>query len=186
MFGKYKPVIEGFPYDPQTDPFSCPAGKTLPFKTYDTTADGGLLKRYRAPYQDGKRCPLKATCVPKGPCRQITRTAYDAPYRRALPREQSRLGQPMRHVRQSSVEPVFGSLLPHYGLRQVNTRSRASAQKTMRLAAVAYHLKKLLKHPPKQRLGFAVALPRPPAPPPTGLFPHGMRSHQLTNRPYNR
>ncbi|UOG73353.1 transposase [Hymenobacter tibetensis] len=48
----------------------------------------------------------------------------------------------MRLVCQSTVEPVFGSLLQHYGLRQVNTRSRASAHKTMLLAAMAYNLRK--------------------------------------------
>ena len=186
VFGKYKPVIEGFPYDPQTDQFTCPAGKTLPFKTYDTTADGGLLKLYRAPYQDCKRCPLKATCVPRGRCRQIARTAYDPHYRRALHRQQSWQGQRMRLRRQSTVEPVFGSLLHHYGLRRVNTRGRASARKTMLLAAVAYNLKKLLKYQPKQLLGVAVALPKPPLPRPICLFQRGRRSHRSTNMPSRR
>ncbi len=54
MFGKYKTEIEGFPYDPEKDQFTCAAGKVLPFKTYDTNADGGLLKVYRADYQDCK------------------------------------------------------------------------------------------------------------------------------------
>jgi len=75
----------------------------------------------------------------------------------------------MRLLRQSTVEPVFGSLLQHYGLRQVNTRGRASAHKTMLLAAMAYHLKKLLKYRPQQQVGLA-ALTKLPALPPTGLF----------------
>jgi|GEM_PF-4287579 len=65
----------------------------------------------------------------------------------------------MRLLRQSTVEPVFGSLLQHYGLRQVNTRSRASAHKTMLLAAMAYNLKKLLKHRPPQAVSQVLALP---------------------------
>lgn len=85
VFGKYKPLIEGFPYDPQTDQLTCPAGKTLPLKTYDTNADGGLQKIYRAPYQACQHCPRKGTCAPKSKCRQITRTAYDT--RRALQRQ---------------------------------------------------------------------------------------------------
>ena len=52
----------------------------------------------------------------------------------------------MHRVRQSTVEPVFGQLLTHYGLRRVNVRSLAGADKTMLFTAVAYNLKKLFKH----------------------------------------
>jgi hypothetical protein len=99
VFGKYKPEIAGFPYDQQEDHFTCPAGKVLSFKTYDTNAEGGLLKIYRANYQDCKHCPLKSTCVPKSQCRQITCTAYDQEYRRALTRQQSRKGKRMKRLR---------------------------------------------------------------------------------------
>nr|WP_262891502.1 transposase [Adhaeribacter radiodurans] len=93
VFGQYKPEIKGFPYDQEADHFTCPTGKILAFKTYDTNAEGGLLKIYRATYQDCKQCPLKPTCVPKSQCRQITRTAYDPEYRRALERQQSPKGK---------------------------------------------------------------------------------------------
>jgi hypothetical protein len=59
------------------------------------------------------------------------------------------------------VEPVFGSLLQHYGLRRVNTRGRSSAHKTMLLTAIPFNLKKLLKHQPKKTLRLAIALPKP-------------------------
>jgi len=87
VFGKYKLQIEGFPYDPEGDYFTCSAGKRLPFKTFATHAETGLLKVYRADYQDCKPCPLKPTCVPKSQCRQFIRTAYDPFYRRALERQ---------------------------------------------------------------------------------------------------
>ena len=67
----------------------------------------------------------------------------------------------MRRVRQSTVEPVFGHLLPHYGLRRLNVRGHAGAHKTMLLTAVAYNLKKLLKYRPQRQVSAAVALPRP-------------------------
>jgi hypothetical protein len=50
-------------------------------------------------------------------------------------------------------------LLQHYGLRRVNTRGRSSAHKTMLLTAIAFNLKKLLKHQPKQVVRQAMALP---------------------------
>jgi hypothetical protein len=63
----------------------------------------------------------------------------------------------MRRARQRTVEPVFGSLLQHYGLRRVNTQGRAAAYKTMLLTAIAYNLKKLLKHQAKRVLSVALA-----------------------------
>jgi hypothetical protein len=181
VFGKYKPVVEGFPYDAQADCFTCPAGKLLSFGSYETSLDGGLFKTYRASTRDCRLCPRKAICAPKTTKRKVTRTAYDPHYRRALARQQSRQGHRMRLVRQSTVEPVFGSLLQHYGLRQVNTRGRASAHKTMLLAAMAYNLKKLLKYRPQQQLGLAIALPKPPPPPsrrPVSPKNEGLRTTQ--------
>ena len=92
VFGQYKPEIDGFAYDLPADKYTCPAGKDLLFRKYDTTADGGWLKLYRATYCDCQQCPLKATCVPKVKCKQLTRTIFDAPYRRAWQRQQSRRG----------------------------------------------------------------------------------------------
>jgi hypothetical protein len=68
----------------------------------------------------------------------------------------------MRRVRQRTVEPVFGSLLHHYGLRRVGTKGRTAAHKAMLLSAIAYNLKKLLKHQPKQTARVAIALYPPP------------------------
>ena len=161
VFGQYKAEIDGFTYDAPTDAYTCAAGKVLPFRKYDTTADGTWLKIYWATCQDCQQCPLKPTCVPGAKRKQLTRTIYDAPYRRAWQRQQSRRGQRMRRVRQSTVEPVFGNLIHHYGLRRMNVRGQAGAHKSMLLTAVAYNLKKLLKYRPQQQVSVAMALPRP-------------------------
>lgn len=86
------------------------------------------------------------------------RSAFDAAYRRVWHRQRSPQGQRMRRVRQRTVEPVFGNLLQHYGLRRVGTEGRAAAHKTMLLSAIAYNLKKLLKHQPKRVVSLALAL----------------------------
>ncbi|UOG73354.1 transposase [Hymenobacter tibetensis] len=90
VFGNYKLVVEGFPYDAQADCFTCPAGKFLPFRSYETSLDGGLFKPYRASTRDCRLCPRKAIRAPKTNKRKVTRTAYDPHYRRALARQQSR------------------------------------------------------------------------------------------------
>ena len=161
VFGQYKAEIAGFTYDAPTDAYPCAAGKVLPFRKYDPTADGNWSKIYWATCQDCQQCPLKPTCVPGAKRKQLPRTLYDAPYRRAWQRQQSRRGQRMRRVRQSTVEPVFGNLLHHDGLRRMNVRGQAGACKTMRLTAVTYNLKKLLKYRPTHQIGAVVALPRP-------------------------
>ena len=169
VFGQYKADIEGFTYDAAQDVYHCRAGKTLPFRKYDTTADGSWLKIYWATCQDCQQCPLKPTCVPGAKRKQLTRTLYDAPYRRAWQRQQSRRGQRMRRVRQSTVEPVFGNLIHQYGLRRLNVRGHAGAHKTMLLTAVAYNLKKLLKHRPVRQASLAMVL-RPPVLAANGRF----------------
>jgi transposase len=158
VFGAYKPAPEGFTYEAEVDTFRCPTGKLLPFRTYATSKDGTWAKNYRAAYQDCQQCPLKMSCTPAAPQQKFVRSAFDAAYRRAWHRQHSRAGQQMRRVRQRTVEPVFGSLLHHYGLRRVGTKGRAAAHKAMLLSAIANNLKKLLKHQPKQTARVAIAL----------------------------
>jgi hypothetical protein len=64
----------------------------------------------------------------------------------------------MRRVRQRTVEPVFGNLLQHYGLRRVGTKGRAVAHKIMLISAITYNLKKVLKQQPKRVVSLALAL----------------------------
>ncbi|WP_317046746.1 transposase [Spirosoma pollinicola] len=158
VFGQYKLQIEGFPYDPHVDHFTCSQGKRLPFKTFDRNADRGWLKVYRADYQDCKLCPLKPNCVPKSQCRQIVRTVFDPFYRRALERQLSRRGKRMKKLRQRTVVPVFGSLVEFYGLRKVNVRCKSGAHKVMMMAALAFNLEKYMKFTTQSTVNQTIAL----------------------------
>jgi len=51
----------------------------------------------------------------------------------------------MKRLRQSTVEPVFGSLVQHYGLNKINVIGKEGAQKNMLMAAIAFNVKKYLK-----------------------------------------
>ena len=176
VFGQYKPEMVGFTYDRRTNAYTCAAGNVLPFYRYHVTTDGNWVKLYRAAYRDCQHCALKPTCVPGAKCKQLTKTIYDAAYHRAWQRQHSRRGHRQRRLRQSTVEPVFGHLLHHYGLRRMNVRGLAGAHKTMLLTAVAYNLKKLLKYRPQRQLSLAVALPKP-------LLAAQMRAHARNRRP---
>ena len=64
---------------------------------------------------------------------------------RNIARVESPLGRYMKGKRQSTVEPVFGTLTQFMGLRKINTIGLAQANKVMHLSAIAYNLKKYLK-----------------------------------------
>lgn len=51
----------------------------------------------------------------------------------------------MKNLRQSTVEPVFGSLTQFYGLRKIGVLGKAGVNKVMLMAAIAFNLKKYLK-----------------------------------------
>jgi hypothetical protein len=51
----------------------------------------------------------------------------------------------MKGKRQSTVEPVFGTLTQFMGMRKINTIALEQANKVMHLSAIAYNLKKYLK-----------------------------------------
>jgi len=56
-----------------------------------------------------------------------------------------RRGCQMKKLRQSTVEPVFGSLIKYYGLSKIGVLGKAGAQKGMLMATIAFNFKKYLK-----------------------------------------
>ncbi|WP_461074045.1 transposase [Spirosoma horti] len=88
-------------------------------------------------------------------------TYYKAQYERMVERLSSRFGKRMMRIRSATVEPVLGSLINYYGLRQINTRSREAATKVMYVAAMAYNIKKYLRFTSVEQGGMVIALPVP-------------------------
>ena len=107
-------------------------------------------KHYLTRRSDCKGCPLAAGCIGKSHEKRIRITVYKEYYDRALVRAQSRKGRYYKTIRQSTVEPVFGTLINYTGMRKVNSRGIESANKVMLMAAIAYNLKKLVKYQDKQ------------------------------------
>jgi transposase len=145
VFGMYKPSREWVTYDRKEDVFTCTMGKTIPFKGFERTSDGKPIKNYRASKKDCIPCVLKDSCTPKSLFKRINTTAYDDHYHRAYERQLSRRGKRMKRVRQSTVEPVFGSLVHHYGLSKISVLGKTAAHKVMLMSATCFNLKKYLK-----------------------------------------
>jgi len=101
---------------------------------------------------------LASKCIGKSHEKRIRITLYRDQYDRAIERVTSIKGKQMKILRQSTVEPVFGTLINYGGMRKINTRGIEQANKVMIMAASAYNLKKLMNHIEKHRKIAAMAI----------------------------
>lgn len=145
--GTYKGGPKGFDYNKEQDYYICPEGEIIPFKkVFKDYRTHTLKKEYRSSTKQCKNCPLKASCLGKtAKEKKFSVTYYKDEYERNIKRVNSPQGKYMKGKRQSTVEPVFGTLTQFMGMRKINTIGIKQANKVMHLAAIAYNLKKYLK-----------------------------------------
>ena len=142
--GTYKGGPEGFEYIKEANYWLCPQGKKVTFRN-QKMENGNLKDNYFTTRADCKGCPIRQACIGKSHEKRINITAYREEYERNIERVKSSRGRYMKGKRQSTVEPVFGTLKEFLGLRKINTIGIRQANKCMHLAAIAYNLKKYLK-----------------------------------------
>jgi len=155
--GTYKGGPEGFEYIEDGNYWLCPQGKKVTFRK-QKMENGNLKDNYFTTRGDCKGCSIKQACIGKSHEKRINITAYRQEYERNIERVKSKRGRYMKGKRQSTVEPVFGTLKEFMGLRKVNTIGIRQANKCMHLAAIAYNLKKYLKFTTKKVRAGANAL----------------------------
>lgn len=145
--GTYKGGPDGFVYEKEHDHYVCPQGEIIPFKkVFYEKKNNTKKKEYRASSKLCKGCPIRLTCLAKtAQEKKFTVTYYREEYERAIARVESNRGKYMKAKRQSTVEPVFGTLTQFRGLRKINTIGINGANKVMHMSAIAYNLKKYLK-----------------------------------------
>ena len=149
--GTYKGGPDGFEYIKEEDHYLCPQGKIIPFKkVFLDSRTKTKKKSYRASSKICKDCPLRSSCLGKVNEKQFSVTYYREEYERNIARVESPQGRYMKGKRQSTVEPVFGTLTQFMGLRKINTVGLKQANKVMHLCAIAYNLKKYLKFEQKR------------------------------------
>lgn len=146
-FGQYKACREGFSYDEQKDSYICSRGIMLPYKKTYQDKKGYYKKQYRSSAKDCSKCPLRTSCIgERADYKKIEDTAdkhlYDAMHQKM----QTSYAKVMKNLRQSTVEPVLGTLINFMGLRRIWTRGKEQANKFMLGAATAYNLKKWLNY----------------------------------------
>jgi len=145
--GTYKGGPDGFVYVEEHDHYICPQGKVIPFtKVFLDSRTKTKKKEYRARKHVCLGCPIREQCLGKwAQEKKFSVTYYRDEYERNIARVNSPQGRYMKGKRQSTVEPVFGTLTQFMGLRKINTIGLAQANKVMHLSAIAYNLKKYLK-----------------------------------------
>jgi transposase len=142
--GTYKGGPEGFTYVKEGNYWLCPQGKKATFRVR-RAEKGNWKDYYLSRRSDCKGCPIKKQCIGESYEKRIGITIYVDEYSRNNQRVKSRYGRMMKGKRQSTVEPVWGTLTQFMGLRKINTIGIKQANKVMHMAATAYNLKKLLK-----------------------------------------
>ena len=155
--GTYKGGPEGFVYIEEGNYWLCPQGKKVTFRK-QKLEKGTLKDNYFTKRSDCKGCPIKESCIGKSHEKRINITAYREEYERNIARIKSPTGRYLKSKRQSTVEPVFGTLKEFMGLRKVNTIGIKQANKCMHLSAMAYNLKKYLKFIQKRAKSGAESL----------------------------
>jgi transposase len=131
-----------FRYDPASDVYHCPAGKTL--TTTGTLVNDGTTLLYLARKHDCDGCELKSLCCPKVPFRRIPRDIHE----RARDVARSFVGtqgfEQSRRERKKS-EMRFAHLKRILRLDRLRLRGPRGAQDEFVLAAIAQNLRRLAK-----------------------------------------
>jgi hypothetical protein len=111
MLGREDKDGKGFVYDPESDSYTCPAGKSLPF----TCVEGkGVVRQqvYAAITKDCKVCPLRDSCFTKSkPYRKLRTSlihqAFEQNRNRSITEEYARIKRLRRGLRNDEARAYF-------------------------------------------------------------------------------
>jgi transposase len=129
-----------FRYDPTSDVYHCPAGKTL--TTTRTLVNDGTTLLYLARKHDCDGCELKALCCPKAPFRRIPRDIHEHARDVARSFADTEAFEQSRRERKK-IEMRFAHLKRILRLGRLRLRGPRGAQDEFVLAAIAQNLRRL-------------------------------------------
>jgi len=135
-----------FSYEADTDQIRCPEEQVLSFRFLRQRADGEE-RVYRAAAGVCRDCPAFGTCTTnRRQGRELTRSPYTSTLQAHRTWMASEAAQTLRRQRQTLVEPVFGILKEHLGLRRFWLRGQAAVAAEWRLLATACNLRTLARY----------------------------------------
>jgi transposase len=142
--GRFTFQREGFTYNAEEDHYVCRNEKILKF-----TGISENDKRYAISPKECLGCLFAADCI-QDKNHVAIKTTFDKPYYDQMSiRLKTKKAKRLMKIRQSTVEPVIGTLVGYLGIKKVYSRGIDQANKCLTMAAVAYNLKKLLNYKPR-------------------------------------
>ncbi len=164
VFGK-----DAFRWDAQRQVYICPAGRTLMRNGHDQEK-----LNFRSAKRDCDVCPLRGACLDPGKRRRmLSRSIHEDARTRNRQRAGTAAGKAALDRRGCIVEPPFGDMKRHGGLRTVNCRTGKRVGVKILMAAITWNLKKLARTVPTGLVRPLSRLHRPiPAPRMTVPLPH--------------
>jgi len=159
--GQYKKERVGFKYFAEGDYYQCEQGTILPFKKLRISRGRNLMKDYIALTKDCKECALKTSCIGKKNYKTLSHSSEKELYDQMNERMKTSYARKLRKLRQSTVEPVIGTLVNFMAMKKIRTKGIVQANKYAIGAAIAYNLKKMLKWPPQKPKTVAIAMSFP-------------------------
>lgn len=134
--GRFIYEKKGFTYHPQGYFYKCRNGKSLNFNGFSEND-----KRYMIARKDCMQCPFEDSCIGKKKYLAIKSTKDKPYYDEIHLRMQTKKAACLMKKRQSTVEPVIGTLVNYMGIKNVSSRGIGQANKGLTIAAAAYNLK---------------------------------------------
>ena len=148
--GQFNFERKGFTYHQEGDYYECIQGVKVPYMGTYLVA-GYWMKEYMKSGKSCTDCRIKEECFAYKAKQKrvlIKETVEKPYYDRMHIRMESKKAKRLMKLRQSTVEPVIGTLVNYLGIKRVNVKGLAQANKCLTLAAIAYNLKKMFKHKP--------------------------------------
>jgi transposase len=133
-----------FPYDPEQDCFTCPAGETLTHQATQNREAGLRIHVYRAPKAACRSCALRSQCAPpKAPpawVRSMSRSEEPAATLAFKAKMATPEAQEIYALRSRIAEFPHAWIKERCGLRQFRCRGRLKATLEATWAALSYNL----------------------------------------------
>lgn len=138
-----------FVYDAVSDKFYCPNNKPLDFIRIGEEKTKGGHKTFRRVYKSSKSdcegCPLRSACLCQGHTRRTFKIRDDFEIiRENQERATNPAGRSRLERRKTDVEPVFGQIKGHIGLKAFHTRRLDNVCKEWRLICLGHNLRKIV------------------------------------------
>ena len=130
-----------FVYNPETDEYTCPCGRTLRFSSRQKTHNGMSMKKYTT---DCNGCPLKDKCT-KSKRRTITRHPLEHLQDAMRKKLDSVTGKAIYLERMSTVESVNGDIKYNDECYEFSVRGKANANSQLLVYSILHNLKKIIK-----------------------------------------